>query len=424
MPGGGAGAGQEMPAAPDALLAATPRAVPDRSLSPEAVERVCRSALRALWARLRPSSAFPELPGDLTLREDGLGLDSLELLEAVADANARFALHETGTEDHLLIFPTLAQWAAAIARHIAHEGAQARIRFATSGSTDAPRQVEHSLRALDAEVAALRVDLWTAEDAPDRLGRIVALVPCHHIFGFLFTALLPDRAGVPVVDLSGAAPGAVTRVLRAGDALVATPFLLDLALRAGTKIPEACQAIVSGAPMPVALWRAAQAAGLAVTEVYGATETGGIGLRRAHDAPFELLSHLARDDASIRACGPDAPSGPLPVQDRLAWHGPRQFRLEGRRDAVVQIGGVNVSPEVVARHLRTASEVADAAVRFDPQTGRLKALIVPHDPEADRAMLTARLDAHANELDGPARPRRYDFGDALPRGETGKPADW
>ncbi len=424
MPGRGAGPGQERPAAPDALLVATPGAAPGRSLSPEAVERVCRSALRALWARLRPGNACPELPGDLTLREDGLGLDSLELLEAVADANARFALHETGTEDHLLIFPTLTQWAAAIARHIAHRGEHTRLRFATSGSTDAPRQVEHVLSALDAEVAALRVDLWTGGGAPHRPGRIVALVPCHHIFGFLFTALLPDRAGLPVVDLSGAAPGAMSRVLRTGDALVATPFLLDLALRAGTKAPEGCQAIVSGAPMPLALWRAAQAAGLAVTEVYGATETGGIGIRRAGEAPFGLLSHLERDDASVRPCGPDAPRDPLPVQDRLEWHGPRQFRLAGRRDAVVQIGGVNVSPSAVARHLRAAPEVADAAVRLDARTGRLKAFIVPQDAEADRAMLTARLDAHADDLDGPARPRRYDFGDALPRGATGKLADW
>ena len=90
----------------------------------------------------------------------------------------------------------------------------------------------------------------------------------------------------------------------------------------------------------------------------------------------------------------------------------------------MQIGGVNVSPAAVARHLRAAPEVAEAAVRLDARTGRLKAFVVPSEPCVDAAVLEARLHQHADELDGPARPRSYAFGAALPHGATGKPADW
>jgi 4-coumarate--CoA ligase len=248
------------------------------------------------------------------------------------------------------------------------------------------------------------------------------LVPCHHIFGFLFGALVPARAGWPVIDLAGRAPGTLARTARPGDLIVATPYLLSLALQAGEPIPAGCSAVVSGAAVPADVWADGARAGLGLIEIYGATETGGIGWRRAPDHPFDLLPHLSR--AGNGVAGPFG--APLSLQDRLAWRGPRSFALLGRVDRVVQVAGVNVSPDAVARHLAALEGVSDAAVRLDPVTGRLKAFIVPSDPAlcVTPGALEPQLRAACADLPAPSRPQRFDLGTALPTGPSGKPTDW
>lgn len=392
----------------------------------DALERVCRSALVDLMGRMRgPATTVPRaIPSDMSLREDGLGLDSLELLEAVADANRRFGLHVTGMEDHLLIFPTLGAWGEAVARHYAHLQGAGRMVFATSGTTDAPRQVEHACTSLDREVNALLAELGGDGDAQETTAarRVVSLVPCHHIFGFLFTALLPARAGWPLLDLCGGAPASALARCGTGDLLVATPFLLEMALRSDLRLPEEVEVVVSGAPLEQDLWTKAARRGLRILDVCGATETGGLGLRRSGTEPFTLLPHLERAGQGIRTT---ATVTDLDVQDRLDWVDGRRFHLRGRRDHVVQVGGVNVSPAAVARALRASDEVCDARVRLDAQSGRLKAFIVPKAPMVETAGLAADLRARMSAaFPPPSRPQRYDFGATLPSTPAGKEADW
>lgn len=445
-------------------------AVPALPLDAASLARICRGALRERLSRGR-GVPVPPVPDDLPLvdrpgaagqggaaRDGGsaggarrehasLGLDSLELLEAVADLDRRFALSRTGIEDHLLIRPTLAAWGALIAEHLRRCGPDLSVTFMTSGSQGAPRAVAHPASTLLAEADAL-IDVLapcgsgargpaarttgpgasapggSAEGvaAPEALGRVLVLVPCHHIFGFLFGALVPARAGWPVIDLAGRAPGTLARTARHGDLIVATPYLLSLALQAGESIPAGCSAVVSGAAAPADLWADGARAGLGLTEIYGATETGGIGWRRAPDHPFELLPHLSRAGNGVAGpCG-----ATLPLQDRLAWRGPRSFALLGRVDRVVQVAGVNVSPDAVARRLAALEEVSDAAVRLDHASGRLKAFIVPTDPalcSTPRA-LEPRLRAACADLPAPARPQRFDLGTAVPTAPSGKPTDW
>ncbi|WP_158547423.1 AMP-binding protein [Rhodovulum sp. 12E13] len=376
-----------------------------------------------------------------------LGLDSLELLEAVADLDRRFALSRTGIEDHLLLCPTLAEWGALIAEHLRRCGPDLPVTFMTSGSQGAPRAVAHPASTLLAEADALIEVLapggtgGRVPDAPaasigpstpgrssegaaasEAPGRVLVLVPCHHIFGFLFGALVPARAGWPVIDLAGRAPGTLARTVRPGDLIVATPYLLSLALRAGAPIPAGCSAVVSGAAAAADVWADSARAGLGLTEIYGATETGGIGWRRAPDHPFDLLPHLSRAGNGVAGpCGT-----PLSLQDSLAWRGPRSFDLLGRVDRVVQVAGVNVSPDAVARHLAAREEVCEAAVRLDPVSGRLKAFIVPTDPAlcATPGAIEPQLRAACADLPAPARPQRFDLGTALPTGPSGKPTDW
>lgn len=407
-------------------------------LRADTLGRICRGALASLWRAWRGRELGDVAP-DMSLRDDGLGLDSLEMLELVTELNRRFGLHRTGIEDYLLIDPTLDRWGELLAEHLRLLGAEADITFSTSGSEGDPEHVAHGVARLMAEVAALSRDLLdpssTGQTRPrnvrarggaprplDPTGRVVSLVPPQHIFGFLFSALWPDATGTPVADLSHAGPGRLLATLKLGDVIVATPHHLSLALDAHARpdLPDGVAAIVSGAAAPAALWRRAGDLGLRMVEVYGATQTGGIGWRTEAEAPFRLLSHVAR-----RSDGLFVKGQALALQDEVTWDDARHFTLGARRDRIVQVAGVNVSLSSVRNALLACAGCADVAVRLDTERGRLKAFVVPSDAGADASVLEAELRTEiARSLTAAARPQSYRFGPNLPRGPSGKLTDW
>ena len=362
---------------------------------------------------LRPGPD-PDAEGEIVLGPDGVGLDSLAMMSAATAVSRFFDLGTSGVDDHLLFAESVGDWATLIAKHFALQGSTARITFETSGSTDAPSLVTHPLTDLCAEVAAL-----VAGVIPPETARIVALCPPQHIYGFLFTVLLPSHLDLPVLDAVAAGPGHTVRQLRRGDLVIGTPHNWQTLLDYGAALPDGVSGVTSGAPMPESLWQRATNAGLlSMTEVFGSTETGGIGARRAADAPFTLLPHLHRDGDGVRADG-----RLLPLQDRFTWHDARRFRPTGRVDHAVQVAGVNVSLQKVRAILCESPDVADAAVRLDAD--RLKAFIVPADPAANETTLLAHLRAHLDGRLAPvARPRSYRFGPSLPRNAMGKLQDW
>ena len=362
------------------------------------------------------------------LDEDGLGLDSLARLRAVSLVTAYFGLASTGLEDYLVIDPRLRAWIAIVRRHLVLRGSLAEVTFTTSGSSGlTPKSATHRLADLLAEVDSV-VAAWTEPPrtegrptgATDVPRRILASVPPQHIYGFLFTVLLPDRLGCPVIDLSEKPPTAALRTAERSDLIVGTPFTWQLALEGGAVAQGVCNGLVSTAPAPAWLWPKAREAGVArLDEIYGSSETSGIGWRQAPDVPFDLLPHLGR-----RGDKPARGITDMMLQDRLAWSGPRSFSLAGRIDESVQVGGLNVSPSAVRETLLRVPGVSDVAVRLDGD--RLKAFVVP---ETDAVGGTLALEqslrnAALRDLAPPARPQRYTFGSAIPRSAMGKLADW
>jgi acyl-coenzyme A synthetase/AMP-(fatty) acid ligase len=117
----------------------------------------------------------------------------------------------------------------------------------------------------------------------------------------------------------------------------------------------------------------------------------------------------------------------VPAPDHLEEAGDGGFVVRGRRDAVVQVAGVNVSPARVRDVLAAHPEVRDCAVRpMSPGEGaRLKAFVVPAGGLADPARARRELRAWlAERLAAPERPGALTFGTQLPRDAQGKQADW
>lgn len=388
--------------------------------------RVVTDLLAAELALARPGRPPAPPPWSRVCHfNNDLGADSLELL-AMATALAE-ALHLGAAEvdARLLARPVMDDWIAAARTGLA-AGGQA-LTFRTSGSAGTPKRCTHTLATLWQETRVL-ADLLAGRK------RILSAVPAHHIYGFLFTVLLPRALGIDeVLDLRAASPAAVADLIRPGDLVVAHPGWWEALARLRPAFAPDVAGVSSTAPCPDALADELAGAGLRLVQVYGSSETAGVGWREAGGAPFTLFPHWQGGDGVpelVRRMphGAEAPEARYPLQDKLEWLNDRQFRPAGRIDQAVQVGGTNVFPGYVAEVLRMHPAVLDAAVRLmrADEGRRLKAYIVPRaGQDADPAALREALAGWVSErLATPERPAAWTFGERLPRQASGKPADW
>ena len=403
-------------------------------LGPGSVRRLCIDLIASEQDRLirekrlsprehitrLPASTDPRLP--IEIGEEDLGLDSLARLDLVGSVSRFFCLADSGAEDLLLIHRDLDDWVRIVGAHLERLGPTARFGFETSGSRGKPKRVVHDGQDLDAEVREiLSVILAVQQLRIQWPARIVTAVPPRHIYGFLWSALLPERAGLQVLELHRSSGEALFRHCLPGDVVIGTPFTWERAAGLGSPLPSGITGITSGAPSTTETWEAAASLRLdRLIEVYGSTETGGLGWRTSSETPFRLSGRVDRRGQEVwrRSCGSE-----VALQDHLVWRGPDRFDITGRLDDVVQVAGTNVSLEEVVRVLCAVDGVAEATVRL--HEGRIRALIVPDASGRSIEQLENAVRACVmRSLDPPARPDRFLFAPALPRTAMGKPAHW
>jgi 4-coumarate--CoA ligase len=390
-------------------------------LTSEGVYRVLRDLIAdRLGPRRKLSRLEMDFASDVRLDEPPVSMDSLEALEIAGAVNEMFELHRTGLEDNLLRYRTLDRWIDVVVRSWdAHPEA---IVFRTSGSTGESKKVRHPSAFLAREVE-LHAHLFG-----DRR-RIVTFPPAHHIYGFLFSVLLPEKLDAPVLEGWRMGIGTLAGALRPGDLLVGFPTIWNYLSVSLPSWPENVRGETSTGPIGPAVVRDLLESGLSgMTEIYGSSETGGIGARDSLEEPFRLLEFWRRrDEASLLRTGPDGEEGEaVSVPDRLAWESERTFRPAGRRDGAVVIGGVNVIPGEVAARLREHPRVRDCVVRPFEEAGeiRLKAFVVPMERNPSEGFRRELEQWIAERFSAPERPTRLDVGESLPRNEMGKVSDW
>jgi 4-coumarate--CoA ligase (photoactive yellow protein activation family) len=326
--------------------------------------------------------------------------------------------------DGLLRAATLQQWCECAASNL--EVAAGRISFNSSGSTGAPKSCVHQLNMLWQEALFFAGQLPQAQ-------RILHAVPAHHIYGFLFTVLLPLATQATLLDARPMLPATLLRHASPGDVIVAYPgYWQAVAMAAPLAWPTGVTGVTSTAPCPPELAQQLADSGLRLLEVYGSSETAGVGWRSDARQPYTLLPYWQRNDAAgagpdvlLRQAGDDAQQR-SDCQDLLDWRGDRTFVPAGRRDQAVQVGGVNVYPAQVAALLRQHPGVCDAQVRLmrADEGQRLKAYVVPAD-DADHLLLADDLTRWVrSRLPAAARPVSFTIGAVLPRNHQGKPSDW
>lgn len=351
-----------------------------------------------------------------------INADSMELLCLTTAVSNFFCLYESGLDDYLLRRRTLGGWVEVIQRIRAEDTRD--LTFQTSGSTGEPKPCRHAWRTLLEECDYFAAFFDRLQEGGIR--RVLCPALPHHIYGFLFGVLLPERTGVPSLRGQKALAAVQGRRLEAGDLIVGYPFIWQLFSRQGAPFPPGVAGLTSTGPSDARVIETLKAQGLShMVEIHGASETGGIGVRCSTQAPYTLLPRWRRGPQAhqIIAAGEHTPR---PVTDHLEWEGGRRYWPVGRLDRAVQVGGVNVYPQQVTTFLHDHPKVAKALVR--PMTRdegeRLKAFIVPFEAVDTEGLADELTRWCRAQLSTPSVPGAFTFGTALPTGDQGKASDW
>lgn len=294
------------------------------------------------------------------------------------------------------------------------------IYLSTSGSTGEPKQCRYTKEMLEIEGKGVGKHFAHAK-------RLITLTPRQHLYGLSFAGLFSPIFNIPTEPLAPIPSQPWHSLLRAGDVLAGFPLFWEYFLKAGNIFPSSVIAVTSTGPCPKGLFaRLKQAGAEKVIELYGASETGGIGVRYSEEEPFEINDFWevasSGSEHLIRRKGIE---GWLPFPDKVQFVPPRGIFPLKRMDSVVQVAGVNVSLKHVEQVLQEHPSVAECRVRLmRPEEGRrLKAFIVLKEGHSEQELpemqryLAEHLSSH--EL-----PRSFTFGASLPRNTMGKDSDW
>lgn len=294
----------------------------------------------------------------------------------------------------------------------------------TSGSTGAPIAQQKTLAQLlrEPEAHLARFDLARR--------RVLAAVPPYHIYGLLFGVLVPLLGGGSSARAAPLLPADLLRALEEtrADVLIAVPPHLGALLEhEASAWPRMHRVFSSAAPLPGEVSRGLAARGLAVTEILGSTETGGIAYREAADSAWTPLPSVRVAAASDGALLVDSPwldpnsERPWRTADRVELVG-AGFRHLGRSDAVVKVGGRRIDLGELETRLKAQAGVRDARVLAVESEGLrgLALWAVVELREGAQVEVAALRRALAAHVDPVALPRRFRLVERLPRGETGK----
>jgi acyl-coenzyme A synthetase/AMP-(fatty) acid ligase len=261
---------------------------------------------------------------------------------------------------------------------------------------------------------------------------LLSTVPPQHIYGLLSSILVPFVASAQVLNCTYTFPREILSALKNEGAtvLISVPIHYR-ALRSDDLQRFSLRlALSSAAPLDgedAAFFQ--QKTGLAITELYGSTETGGMAIRSygANHGSWEPFSCIDWKILSDRLCvrsdlvSPDLPrdaEGFFATTDRVVEVGENRFKFLGRADNIVKVAGKRVDLEEIREKIRRIPGVNDAYVTAAPLGGARQveiAALVASDLPA------RKLRAAIRSMDDPyGRPRRIRIVKAIPVLSNGK----
>ena len=304
------------------------------------------------------------------------------------------------------------------------------LRIFTGGSTGAP-QVWAKTRANifgEAFFLASRYGV-TKEDC------IMATVPAYHIYGLLFSVVLPLVSSATVVDQAPSFPNEITQLSIENEITLLASVPAHYHVLGESTLNRSLRLAFSSAGMLDAVDNETfcRSNNIGVVEVYGSTETGGIATRnreRGDDffTPFPTIDwKIVEGRLAVRSpyISPDLSvdeSGFFTANDRVEARGTNDFTLKGRADSVTKVGGKRVDLDEIRLLIKKEVGVTDCVVVALPESGgrgnQIGVLI--QGSEVDTEMIRKSL---GKVLETYAMPRRIRTVDLIPVKKNGK-HDW
>jgi long-chain acyl-CoA synthetase len=313
----------------------------------------------------------------------------------------------------------------------------------SSGSTAEPKGIALSASNVLAEVENVTQTLGLGEG-----DRIHAGVPLFHSYGFDLGVLPTAYAGSTLVLEDVFVPRRTLAALAgsAPEAFLGVPAQYRAFLAARTEPLDLSRSrwlLSCTAPLDAEVVTAfADRFGAPICQHYGSSETGAV----TTHVPAEVLRRpgsvgrpmagvdvtvvdgevVVESDAVAGGYVLGAPPGPSPFRAGAFWTGDLGtidadgfLTVQGRRDALINVGGLKVSPAEVAATLERHPSVREAAVIGLPD-GRGEELpyaVVALSESADESELLAFCSGRLADY---KLPRRIEIRDALPRTAAGK----
>lgn len=301
----------------------------------------------------------------------------------------------------------------------------------TSGSSSTPKAIFKQLSQLQAELNQLE-DQW---------GTLLANTAVHstvshqHIYGLLFRVLWPLSAGRPFFSHDLVYPEQITASAGSNITLISSPALLKR-LEDQTTRGEYRAVFSSGGPLPYESASQSKAVlGQRPIEVYGSTETGGIGFREQHaeTQPWTFFSDIQTkldDKGCLMVLSPYIKGNKwYKTADLCELICDSQFALKGRADRVVKVEEKRISLFEIEQRLCESQWISDAtSIVLSVEERQVIAAAVTLSPQGKKEIekigkgtfqLSLRKQLRA-WLEPIAIPRHFRFVDAIPQNSQGK----
>ena len=324
-----------------------------------------------------------------------------------------------------------------------HSAHQDEIEFGnivlfTSGSSGEAKRVNKSVEQLAAEIATL--DATFAAEVNSKNTTVLATVSHQHIYGLLFKVIWPLVSGRAFYQPLIQYPETLFAKLSMNRSaiIISSPAFLS-------RLPESHligQTVVdgpifsSGGPLSFAAAKMTHAClSTYPTEVFGSTETGGIGYRQQQTVNaswqafegIDITSESQSQRLLIRS----------PYLESLDWYAcddkvsissNHQFQLLGRMDRIVKLEEKRVSITAIEERLTQHLSIAESAVVLLQRTRtQLAAVVVLNEAGVDELIAQGKLKFSQSlrryllpHFEAVTLPRRWRFVSEMPLSSQGK----
>jgi len=303
----------------------------------------------------------------------------------------------------------------------------------TSGSTGKPKAVQQRLTEFENDNRFI-LSQWGEEF----LKRILcSTVSQHHIYGLLFSILLPFTAGIPFRRTRIEFPEELEKFSDSKYMIITVPAFLKRAVEierhSGLRLDSPWIFTSGGVLDPLIAKKTNEVFGFWPVEVYGSTETSGIAWRQSVNGlewtPFDNAQLSKNSDGCLVIRSPyiKDPAG-FETADMAEMLEDGRFILKGRFDSVVKIEEKRVSlTEMESRILQSGLAKDVCVIALEDKRQYLAAAVVLNDKGKEQFAGLTKHDIHnywkgylARYFETIVIPKKWRYLESLPLNTQGK----